>query len=112
MKIYFGYANNTDCIYEVYTMDCEYSTDSERYLIETEIYTDKQPRCMAYSIHKLHLDKVNDCMAKDFGIYTIYSLDKDIIYQEIENIKKQNKINLQEKLRDVEKPIVSFDRTI
>ena len=111
MKIYFGYANNTECIYEVYTMDCEYDNESERYEPNTEMYIDKRPRCMSYSIHKSHLDKIDDCMAKDFGIYTIHSLDKDIVYQEIENIKKQNKINLQEKLREVEKPMVSFDRT-
>ena len=110
MKIYFGYADNTECIYEVYTINCEYDTDSERYSIEAEIYNDKQPRGIAYSVHKSNFDKVN-CLDQDFGIYEIYSLNQDIVYQEIENIKKQNKICLQEKLREVEKPIVSFNRT-
>lgn len=92
MKIYFGYANNIECIYEVYTMDCEYDGDeSERYSIDTEMYADRRPRCMAFSVHKSHLDKIDDCLAKDFGIYTIHSLTQDIVYQEIENIKKQNK---------------------
>ena len=111
MKIYYGYADNSECIYEVYTMDCEDDADgSERYSIDAEIYDDRQGRGIAFSIHKSSFDKV-ECMSEDFGIYEIYSLNQDIVYQEIENIKKQNKISLQEKLREVEKPIVSFDRT-
>lgn len=109
MQIYYGYADNDYCIYEVYTLECEeredwYTVDEDEL---PKLDFDQRKSCK-YLIYKSQIN-VYDKPFTDKAIFTFYHTNQQATVDAIEDCRKQNKLKYEDKLKKLETPTKVFD---